>query len=98
MHPPRVTVGSPVSTAGSQGQEQDRSRTGVGQAASGDLQGLPGCSRVQALQEQGSCFQHTEQFLTLILWLTETGAHGLTHPRAELVPVFGISVTDSLWF
>lgn len=34
----------------------------------------------------------------LVLLVTETGAHGLTHPRAELVPVFGVSVPDSLWF
>lgn len=34
----------------------------------------------------------------LILLMTETGAPGLTHPRAELVPVFGVSVLDSLWF
>lgn len=52
---PALMIG-PVSTMGSLGPP----RTGVGHAASGDLQGLPGCSRVQALQEQGSRLQHTE--------------------------------------
>lgn len=57
VHPPLVTACIPVSTMASPGPP----RTGVGQAASGGLQGLLGCSRAQALQEQGSHFQHIEQ-------------------------------------
>lgn len=56
VHPPLVTACGPASTVGSPGPLG----TEMGQAAPGDLQGLSGCFRVQALQEQGSSFQHTD--------------------------------------